>query len=258
MKKVLLFTIILVLAGTMVQAQTFQLDFVPDVTHTDLTEPVTIDAPDASYAAGTTFKVDVVLAGAEDMIGCNSDIQFASDVLEVISIVEKQGDVNFDSIANLSDFTILALAFNAAEGDDNYEAAYDFRGDGVIDLSEFTNAALGYLVDSRYWTDAQEVAGTAEEASRESVEIFDPIAVINANGVIDDIVAVLLRRPGDTRSFSGDAIVATVTFKVIGESGDSGNIQFIPGSTVILKTTDVDPSNPSSADAAAASVINVQ
>ena len=168
-------------------------------------------------AGGSNYKVDLVLQNAQNVIGVNCDIKFVTGDIRIDLVHEKLGDLNFDSISDLRDFSILIDSYNSSELDTNYEAAYDIDGDGNISLKEFSNLIVGYLETSKYWTDAQIYDDSVEEASHESVNITDPISVMNETGTINDIVAVLLRRPGDDSSIgdgSTDLVIATIWLTV--------------------------------------------
>ena len=198
---------------------TFVLDF--DV------ETDGVQAP-GTWNAGGSYDVDLVLQNAQNVIGVNCDIVFATADITINLVHEKLGDLNFDSISNLNDLATLGRAYNSVAGDENYEAAYDLNGDGSIDLSELSNLGRGYKNESRYWTDAQAADGELDEASHESVNIVDPVDTMNEEGLINDIVAVLLRRPGDedrSVTFDGDGR-AIATIKLTVNANASGSTTF--------------------------------
>jgi hypothetical protein len=55
-----------------------------------------------------------------------------------------QADINRDGIVDLTDYTILATAFNARPGDFNWNSAADLNGDLIIDLTDYTILALQF------------------------------------------------------------------------------------------------------------------
>ncbi|MCE9559216.1 MAG: trypsin-like serine protease [Armatimonadetes bacterium] len=48
------------------------------------------------------------------------------------------GDVVNDNVVDLSDYTAVAIAFNATVGNPNWNASADLNRDGIVDLSDYT------------------------------------------------------------------------------------------------------------------------
>jgi hypothetical protein len=192
-----------------------------------------------TVSVGEQFKAYLVVKGAVDMTGVSVDINFDNTGLELIDITEVPGDLNFAGMIDLNKEVVeiinqFVAEFNF-EADDNKgftdgwgrfsAVVYDKNGDGYTDLNEEVIPVINQFVDEFnfadpvYWT--QEVLYTSE--FDESVEVFDPVSKSNTGGanpgVIDDITAVLLKRPDrpDTAPFgySGNAVVVTLTFKAL-------------------------------------------
>ncbi len=56
----------------------------------------------------------------------------------------RQGDANNDNFINVTDFSILATAFNTLEGQPNYNANADFNDDGIINITDFSLLATNF------------------------------------------------------------------------------------------------------------------
>ncbi|MCE9558027.1 MAG: hypothetical protein K8R88_03665 [Armatimonadetes bacterium] len=55
-----------------------------------------------------------------------------------IAVALVNGDANGDNVIDLTDYTIVATAFNALPSSANWDARADFNGDEVIDLTDYT------------------------------------------------------------------------------------------------------------------------
>ncbi len=178
--------------------------------------------PDGAYPTTVTVAENgmitlfVVLTGAQNLVGVNCDLQFDPDKLNLEAIEETISDLNFDGKANLVDLSNFALAYKKSAGDPAYVSYYDRNRDNTINLVDLANFAIGYKKPGAFWT----VNADSFTGNRESVEIYDPVSRSNKDGasagVVDDIVAVLLRRPETNATgfgFDGDAIVSKLVFK---------------------------------------------
>jgi hypothetical protein len=191
----------------------------------------------ATVAPGQEFQVYLVVEDAANMTGVSADLIFDATNLELVSIREVPGDLNFDGQLN-SGLEVIPV-INQLIKEDNFIAGFDDFEDGYLRNSNVvydTNnnqmtdgsevlAIINELIrvdnfaDTQYWT--REVFTQTPAAYNESVEIFDPVSKSNTGGehpgLVDDMTSVLLARPDRDKEnnfgYSGDAIVATLTFK---------------------------------------------
>ncbi|MBK8022476.1 MAG: proprotein convertase P-domain-containing protein [Chloroflexi bacterium] len=54
------------------------------------------------------------------------------------------GDINRDGFVNISDFSLLAIAFGSATGEPTYNAAADLNDDGFVNISDFSLLAANF------------------------------------------------------------------------------------------------------------------
>ena len=174
------------------------------------------------------FTATLVLDNAVSLTGLTVDLRFDPNVLQVVSINETVGDVNFDGRSNIADVLTLAERFEATLDETNGNTEYDYFDlvpSGVIDMDDINTLMARINQTDLYWTSNPNTDGFSDfQTYPESVEIFEDPAVSSAKGLIDDIAVVLLPRshpPEDGFGFSGDARIATITFQVIGQSGDT-------------------------------------
>ena len=187
---------------------------------------------------GETFETYLYIRGVTDMTGVSVDMTFpAAEALDLVAIKEVVGDLNFDGSLSLDKEVLPVInqfvdEFNFVVDDntnfqDGYErnsaVVFDTNGNTLTDLDTEVLPMINEFVDEfnfaeiPYWT--RTVLFTSD--FDESVEIFDPVAKSNVGGAgegtIDDITAVLLKRPdrpvGDAFGFSGDALIAKIIFK---------------------------------------------
>ncbi|MFH1740300.1 MAG: hypothetical protein ABIH23_14930 [bacterium] len=177
----------------------------------------TVDSPPAVLnAADGPFTVTVVLTGATQLMGVNCDLVFDNTHLQVVNIQETAGDVNFDGRANVFDIREVGERLNATEGSALYEAYFDRANgqtDGVIDMNDVNAVSAFFAKPGIFWT-----VNTDNATVRESTEIFEDPSVSNENGLIDDIVCMLLPRdhpPAPGFGFNGDARIAEITFQPV-------------------------------------------
>lgn len=225
-------------------AQVFKADVDGSVANPNtITQAVTV-APNATV---TSY---VILTGAANMLGANCDLVFPNNLLELVSITEQVGDINFDGLASLQDVLIEVSYVGLTSSDPEYISYYDkdvVASPGVIALGDVLTVVSGVGVDKEFWVNNDGVDLTPFGGFRESVEIYDPVAVSNAAGKIDDIVAVLLARPevrADTNllnqfAFDGDAVMAEVVFRALATGTATLSFQ-----EPVMLDTDDDPSNP--------------
>lgn len=228
------FLCVLMLAG-MAQAQTFVLDLDASTPAIDQTRQV---------AKGATFKVNLVVTGAEDLLGVSADVLFdATSVLELTDIESTFGDLDFSGIVGIQEIASIISAFINGTPIDQIEypagvypgILLDKDRSGVFGITEVADA-IGQFVrgdgGTQYWTTlvSKDADRKVDGQMNESVSVFDPVAKSNAGGehpgLIEDITAVLLRRPeaneggapatgfGYDAATYGPAIVCTMTFKV--------------------------------------------
>jgi len=202
------------------------------------------------------FTATLVLQSASDLVGVNCDIVFDNTVLNVVSITEAQGDLNFDGRANVADILTLGERFNASteqNGFNYFNRSADGDSATVIDTADI-DAVRPFIGETTlHWTSNPNNA--VDEPIRESVEIFEDPSVSNANGVIDDVVVVLLPREHPDQGFvegfgfDGDARIADITFEIINPDATEAVISFadvlaIAEGTVITTTEITNASTP--------------
>lgn len=184
------------------------------------------------------FNVVVVLNDAVNLMGANCDLDFDSDALEVVSIRESFGDVNFDGRVNIFDVREIGARLGAITGSTNpeYSRYFDLNSDGKIDETDIqiVNADPEFNKPGAFLTSND----PGVSPPRESAEIFEDPSISNQNGLIDDIVFVLLARPEitdrDAFSFTGDARVAEITFRAKDTFSGNTTLSFIPESLIAI------------------------
>ncbi len=237
-------------------AAVFVLDF--ELTDADTQFSSTIEeAPvfqeDEGTPPRTFFNATLVLKDAVDLIGINCDLIFDPAVLQVVEIHESLGDLNFDGRSNIADILVLGERFNQSTSENGYaffDRSIEGTSAGVIDVLDI-QAVESYLGENPiYWTSNSNYDLTT---IKESVEIFESPEISNANGKIDDIVAVLLSRAHpvpDDFGFNGDARIADITFEVVGDISGGTEIRFedtmaVDEGSVISLTDVTNASSPS-------------
>ncbi|MBE7477174.1 MAG: hypothetical protein HS131_10655 [Ignavibacteriales bacterium] len=188
-----------------------------------------------SLAAGGNVVLYLVLEGVTDMIGVSTDIKFDPAVLQLVGqgrgVAEDQGDVNFDGKINVFDITKLIQERQSRDAGNPGIAYYDLTQDNALNVFDIVRS-----IQSRqqadggvnFWTNTRAGASVLSDLTTESVEIFDSNV---QNGLLDDLVAVLLIRPvggvrvDTNRGFDSDpqrtdpatqnATIARLEFQVI-------------------------------------------
>ncbi len=179
------------------------------------------------------FTATLVLKDATNLIGVNCDLSFDPNVLQVVEIREARGDLNFDGRANIADVRVLGERFNESTNQNGFSFFDLDSSDSSAELIDGADVQtlLNYVGETTlFWT--QNDNTNADEPIRESVEIFQDPEDSNANGIIDDIVVVLLPRvhpdsgfePGF--GFDGDARIAQITFEIVDLEAASTEITF--------------------------------
>ncbi|MCE9557528.1 MAG: hypothetical protein K8R88_01115 [Armatimonadetes bacterium] len=54
------------------------------------------------------------------------------------------GDISNDGVIDLTDYTRLAVAFNAVPSSGNWDAEADVNGDDVVDLTDYTAVVVNF------------------------------------------------------------------------------------------------------------------
>ncbi|MCA9449480.1 MAG: hypothetical protein KC931_20340 [Candidatus Omnitrophica bacterium] len=188
---------------------------------------------------GEQFSALVRLNGAENLLGVHFDFEFDNSVLNVVDISETRMDLDFDGQQSFIELNLLVdfflTEFNLP--DDIVKLTYTYDdGDGMItthpgvlvDLDR--DGVLGFVElngyiqqfidefennDIPFWTEVIARRG----GYNESVEVFEPVEDINADGVGNRNAMVLLRRPetpAEGFAFDGDAILLEVVFQAVG------------------------------------------
>ena len=224
----------LVLLGAgMASAQMFNVDL--DAADSDIDKAHDVNK-------GGTVTANIVVSGVEDLLGLSADILFdATEVLELTDIQAVFGDLDFSSdipyqeIFNLISFYVSETPVDEFVDFNGNQSGIivDKNRDNEFDYSEIFAAISQYVLKdsggTQFWTD-QLVNDESRDHMNESVPVFDPVAKSNTGGehpgLIEDITAVLLRRPdgseGGTTATGfgydcgtyGNAIVCTLRFKV--------------------------------------------
>lgn len=205
----------------------FTLDFA--TTTEDSQSSSTIDtSPEFFEVDGNQhFRCTLILPAVQNLIGLSCDLRFNPDVLNVVSINEARGDLNFDGRVNVADVLTIGERSGSFVGSNPEWTYFDLDSSGtstgVLDSADID--VLLPLIESNpdtlFWTANPDASSL--EIIRESVEIFEDPAVSNSNGFIDDIAVVLLRRPEvaiEGFGFDGDARIVDIEFVIVG--GDTG------------------------------------
>ncbi len=211
-----------------------------DVTQGDDTQSLSAFTTDAIPNVGRTFTVTVVLDDAQKLMGANCDLDFDESVLEVVSIEESRGDINFDGRVNIFDVREIGTRFGATPDSTelDYSEYFDLSDDDELN----SNDVLVVAGDDEFNVQGIFLTSNNPNSSdiRESVEIFENPALSNQKGFVDDIVFVLLRRPDsdktpDEFSFTGDARIAEITFQAKeGFNGGETSLSFISDSLIAI------------------------
>jgi len=201
----------------------FFLDFNTGIDDTQTSSVIDAYSPDQiqEIDGKRYITVTLVLKGATDLVGVNCDLSFDKNKLQVVDIHEDKGDINFDGRANIADVLTLGERFGAPANEQGF-SYFDRDQSGVIDQADVEDIQSHLNKTNIFWTSNP---NTNQDIMRESVEIFEDPAKSNEDGVIDDIVAVLLSRIHPYPAgfgFNGDARIAEITFEVIG----SGTAEF--------------------------------
>lgn len=198
-----------------------------------------VDDIDTGAQSGILFIATLVLKGAVDLVGVNCDLVFDNSKLSVVTISETRGDVNFDGRANIADILTLSERYGASSNEKGYSYfKRDQSGQNTDVINEKDIEAVKPFINENniFWT---KNANDDLSKMRESVEIFESPAVSNKNGRIADIVSVLLSRIHPYPAgfgFSGDARIAEITFKVIGDISKGTKISFEKGIAIDVNT----------------------
>lgn len=95
------------------------------------------DGDDLDFETQETFDFEVTAEDTEGNIGTgNITVDLINDSTDDPDTPELQSDLTGDGIVDLDDLEVLAVAFGATEGDDNFNATADFNGDGLINLDD--------------------------------------------------------------------------------------------------------------------------
>jgi hypothetical protein len=234
---------------------TLGLDLVPGTPHFSGNTVVDPDSDidlAVSVNAGANFKTLVRLNGAVNLMGVSFDFAFDNTKLNVKNIRETRADIDFSSVQSFNELTgiINWFAANAGSGAqvNTFHYTYndgtgsittdpgvviDVDGNGAFSFNELTSyinefAANAGGSDVPFWTEVLSKNATRNGHTfsfNESVEVFDRVAQINADGAAVDNTVVLLARPGDGRDgggaivdgygFDGDAILFEVEFQAL-------------------------------------------
>lgn len=210
-----------------------------DVTSGDDNQIASTFSADGAVAnVAREFKVAVVLDDSINLMGANCDLDFDSDALEVVSIRESFGDVNFDGRVNIFDVREIGARLGATTGSTNpeYSRYFDLNSDGKIDETDIqiVSADPEFNKQGTYLTSND----PGVSSPRESAEIFEDPSISNQNGLVDDIVFVLLARPEvtdrDAFSFTGDARIAEITFRAKQTFSGDTTLSFITESLIAI------------------------
>ncbi|MBN2328741.1 MAG: hypothetical protein JXR73_16485 [Candidatus Omnitrophica bacterium] len=234
--------------------QTTEADTQASTTLEETPEFITVTTDNVTH---TYFQATLVLKDAVGLMGCNCDLIFDKSKLNIVSIVEAQGDVNFDGRANIADVLTLAERFGQ-DTTSNGLSYFDLNpsGDSANKIDSLDIEAITPHINQKtlFWTSNP---NDVLDDYRESFEIFESPIVSNENGKIDDIVVVLLPRIHPTPEgfgFGGDARICDIIFEVVqGASGETTisfeDVMAIDESTQITQTDIINGSTPKTKNA---------
>lgn len=248
------------LIGSSAYAETFQVDLDASTTAVEQTLQVN---------AGGTVTANLVVTGAENLLGVSADVLFdATNALELTDIQATFGDLDFSSVVGFQE--IVGIIGWYLSGDDVENLVDPFGNNSGIIVDKDRNGTFGFteVIDSisqylqgangvQYWTTELATDTDRQTHQNESVPVFDPVAKSNVGGehpgLIEDITAVLLRRPegseggttasgfGYDSSKYGNAIICTLKFKVKNDA-PAGDTLLSFGKSVYISEdfTDID------------------
>lgn len=107
-------------------------------------ELVEINASDAGWR--DWFGQAVSICGHMAIIGAYKDDITTADEGSAYVYALCTGDLNGDGYRNVTDFTLLAAAYNSQVGQANYNYAADMNRDGFVNITDFTQFAADYGV----------------------------------------------------------------------------------------------------------------
>lgn len=216
-----------------------------------------------SAAKGSTLTVNLVVSNAVDLMGVSADVLFdATNALELTDIQSTFGDLDFSSIVSFQEIMKLISFYLAETPVDQFVDTngnhsgilVDKNRDNIFGFTEIMSGVSQYVAaegGTQYWTMNLANDGARGSHSNESVPVFDPTAKSNVGGqhpgLIEDITAVLLRRPEgstggapaagfgyDAANYGGaPAIICTLKFKVKSTAPASTDLTF--GKSVMIK-----------------------
>jgi dockerin type I repeat protein len=244
---VLVLTLLVVPASFAQRAGTLNLD--ADILTAGIQTP-----GDYSIAAQGNIVLYLTLVDVDDMIGVSADITYDPAVLKLLGdgqgLTEDRGDLNFDGAVNVTDILQVVNERKARDGGADPIDYYDINDDGAANVTDILRVVKNrQAADTgvNFWTNTRSGATVLTwptgEVPTESVEIFDNNV---SNGLIDDLVAVLLIRPNtsgvrvDTdRGFTSDgtrpdpatqnAVIARLEFEVLAASPTTTTLNVLAG-----------------------------
>lgn len=268
MRKLAVFSVLLALAAAPVYAVdgTLGFDLQPGTPTFDAVGNV-VDADSdidttRTVNNGEQFSTLIRLNGTQNLLGVTFDFTFNNQVLNVVTLRETRMDLDFsgdksfielnnivgfflDEFGSGGDGAVNKFSFTYNDGTGDIETKpgilIDIDGDGFlgfVELSEYITEFLDEFEnnDVPFWTEVI----ARRNGFNESVEVFDLVSDINANGVASDNTIVLLRRPDTPAAgfgFDGNAILLEVVFRAVGAG--TANLAFDNASAIDETFTDI-------------------
>jgi len=96
-----------------------------------------------AFEPATTGMVDVYFKSNQFLTKrkANINLGVGQDNIDATLL---SGDCNSDDVVDLTDYTVVALAFNATPASISWDAMADLNGDSVIDLTDYTWVATNF------------------------------------------------------------------------------------------------------------------
>jgi len=248
MRRIHILSLLLGLAATPLYAQTLGFDLEPG--NPVFSATGTVVDPDSNIDAtktvnnGEQFSTLIRLNGVENLLGVGFDFTFDNSVLNVVDISETRMDLDFSGQQDFAELDValhffLVIVEPIPFGVDTITYTYDdgtgmitthpgilidFDGDNDLSFVEMASYIIQFIDefegnDIPFWTEVV----SRRIGPGESVEVFDYVSNINANGEATDNAMVLLPREGTATTgfgFDGNAILLEVVFQAVG-SGTS-------------------------------------
>lgn len=99
----------------------------------------TLDASgNYSFTSSSQGSLKIAAKGSHWLRKASATITVGASGASNVDLSLVNGDSAPDNVIDLSDYTIVAVAFNALPSSGNWDARADLNGDGVVDLTDYT------------------------------------------------------------------------------------------------------------------------